>query len=189
MGGFWMFQGPERNGPREIHSEPPFLLISDQMSPWSTLSKAVVLVTRYAAHGSFGVQLNFRNCGKQFNVGGPSSTVDGVLHRVPSCGGERLDQSGASDAGLWWGGRCTVEDLKSQYKSQPTMALFFQGYSSWGPGQLDNEIRQHFWQSTQTIGTARGPGANDVLVPELAEAHWQRIRDKFFGERPMKLEF
>lgn len=131
------------------------LLISDPFLKDPNFQRTVILLCEHQVEGSFGFVLNrlqegvlsdwVHDClGCQFPVfnGGPVQK-DSIhfLHRKPELlgGVEIID-------GIYWGGDFVeVVKLINTEALKETEIRFFIGYSGWGEGQLEEEMRDKSW--------------------------------------------
>lgn len=132
------------------------LLISDPFLKDPNFMRTVVLICDHQEEGTFGFVLNrpYDQAlgdlitdleGSTFPVfyGGPVQ-LDTVhfLHRCPELipGGMEITD------GIYWGGDFEeVVSLLKEKKLKQSDIRFFIGYSGWGEGQLDNEMKEKAW--------------------------------------------
>ncbi len=136
--------------------EPGILLISDPFLKDPNFKRTVVLLCEHREEGSFGFVLN-----KSFDqeLGDLIKDVDGIrfpvydggpvqkdtlhfLHRCPA----RIPGGIELVDGIFWGG--DFEDvlrLLKEKELQQQDIRFFLGYSGWGEGQLDGELKEKSW--------------------------------------------
>ena len=127
----------------------PFLNDADFM-------RSVILLCEHEVQGSFGFvinkpsilnlgdlvqELSFLDC--EVFVGGP--VEQNTLHFI-YFGPQVVPGSKALAKGIWWGGDFSVlvQLLKSK-QLEITQVRFFIGYSGWGEGQLESELREDTW--------------------------------------------
>lgn len=132
------------------------ILIADPFLKDANFMRTVIVICEHQTKGSFGFVLN-----KQYDhhlnelisgveevdfpvyYGGPVQ-MDTIhfLHRRPDLitgGIEIID-------GIFWGGDFnTVVGLVNEHRLCETDIRFFIGYSGWGKGQLDSEMKQKSW--------------------------------------------
>lgn len=137
------------------------LLISEPFMTDPNFKRAVVYLAEHNPQGTVGFVLNqksgfllsdliddFENNEYQVYVGGP---VGGdSLHFIHTLGSEIYDAVEVSK-GVYWGG--SFESLKLVFASRQILEnqiKFFLGYSGWGSGQLENEIKQNAWMVTES---------------------------------------
>lgn len=76
-------------------------------------------------------------------IGGP--VQKDTLHFIHSLGSV-IDGAIQISENLYWGGNFqTLVRLVKDDEIKPTEIRFFMGYSGWGIGQLEDEIKQHSW--------------------------------------------
>jgi putative transcriptional regulator len=143
-----------------VEPGPGILLIADPFLKDPNFLRTVVFLCDHKEEGSFGFVLNrrYQNSigelipelqGNQLPVyyGGPVQ-MDTIhfLHQYPTeiPGGVELLK------GIYWGGDfdAAVNLLKSQQFDENKIR-FYIGYSGWGEGQLDNEMKEKTWLTVQ----------------------------------------
>jgi putative transcriptional regulator len=131
------------------------LLISEPFLPDPNFERTVVLLCEHNEEGSFGFVLNkpslikvnevmedLKNLQEQVFVGGPvqQDTLH-FLHR-----NESVDSASKILDGIFWGGSIESVVLLDDTGQLPGRDIrFFLGYSGWGPGQLDAELKEDSW--------------------------------------------
>jgi putative transcriptional regulator len=99
------------------------------------------------------------------HVGGPCKGPLMVLHDDPDASDRSVNE------GIHFSvGETNVERLVAD---PPPHTRFFLGYSGWGPGQLENEIRQGAWLATP---------ATPELVFESDTAVWKKLIAQAFDQ-------
>jgi putative transcriptional regulator len=118
--------------------------------------RSVVYITDYNQDGAIGFIMNrmleptmssiisdFTPGNFPVYLGGP--VANDTLHFVHSYGTE-IPESKPLSSGLWWGGDFDFLRLRAAGKGLDTgLIRFFVGYSGWGEGQLEQEIREESW--------------------------------------------
>lgn len=143
-----------------VDMAPGILLISDPFLKDPNFARTVVLLCEHREEGSFGFVLNktfdqelgdlIKDAeGIRFPVfdGGPvqKDTLH-FLHRCP----DKIDGGIELVDGIFWGGNFDDVLLLLKEKSiQQKDIRFFLGYSGWGEGQLDGELREKSWITRQ----------------------------------------
>ena len=148
-----------------IQPKENILLIADPFLKDDNFIRSVIYLCSHSEEGSFGLMLNklfdftLNNLVSGFEsfeipvfVGGPVA-LDTIhfLHQYPNL----IPDSKQLDDNLAWGG--DFETLKSLIISGAIdihKIKFFIGYSGWSAGQLQNEIKEKTWitsEVTQTI--------------------------------------
>lgn len=133
------------------------LLLADPYMGESQFKRAVILLCEHNNEtGTLGFILN-KNLNIKLNdliasfpdfetdvyYGGPVSTD--TIHYVHNVG-DLLPGSIQITNGLYWGG--DFEQMKTLISTgiiEPKNLRFFLGYSGWGAGQLQEEMREHSW--------------------------------------------
>ncbi len=139
-----------------IDITPGTLLISDPFLKDPNFLRTVVLLCDHQSEGSFGFVLNKRYEqsigdlmqdleGINFPVyyGGPVQ-VDSLhfLHQRP----ELIEGGLPLTDGIFWGGDFEqVIELLKENKLSKNDIRFFVGYSGWGEGQLEAELKEKSW--------------------------------------------
>ena len=143
----------------EYNKVPPkkgSVLISEPYSEDYFFQRSVVLLIEHDKSGSVGFVLNknlnkglkditdyFGKYNAGINLGGPVSNQNlYYLHKL----GYTIEGSVRVKTGLYWGGNFEViKELASLGKLNDDNIKFFLGYSGWGEGQLESEIKKNFW--------------------------------------------
>lgn len=167
--------------PSDVRPEPGQFLLSEPFlnDPW--FGRKVVFLCDHDEKGSLGFVLN-NGMGQNLNSllsdaerwsidhevhrGGPIHE-DSLffLHRL----GERVKGSIPVLPGLWLGGE--YEDLVLALEdggARQGDVRFFAGYSGWGAGQLDGEMRQRSWY------------VHDLALPEKLETVMNPVPEKLW---------
>lgn len=132
------------------------LLISEPFLPDPNFERTVVLLCEHNEEGSFGFVLNRPSLLKysdvidgvdDFNVslfiGGP--VQQDTLHFIHRAG-EIIEDSMEICPGVFWGGNYEqVQSLIDTKQINPNDFKFFIGYSGWGDGQLEMEMKEKTW--------------------------------------------
>ena len=146
-----------------IEPAPGILLIADPFLKDPNFMRTVVLLCEHRDEGSFGFVINrfyeyklnelINNAdGLEIPVyyGGPVQ-MDTIhfLHQYPN----KIEGSMEVSEGIYWGGDfASVLELLRNGEISPNKIRFFVGYSGWGEGQLDGEIKEKSWL---TVGATR----------------------------------
>lgn len=139
-----------------VDISPGLLLISDPFLKDPNFSRTIVLICDHQAEGSFGFVLNKlydRNLDElmpeleglkvPLYFGGPvqKDTIH-FLHNRP----DLIDGGLEIMDGIFWGGDFeTVIALVAEEKIKASDIKFFIGYSGWGEGQLEDELKSKSW--------------------------------------------
>lgn len=154
------------------------LLIANAMLQDPNFKRTVVLVCEHNENGTFGLILNrplelrledviedFGEWDAPLWLGGPVQTNTlHVIHRL----GDRIEGSQEVIDGVFWGG--DYEEIRELVRLKTVTSdelKFFLGYSGWGPGQLNDEMRSGSWYlSKATVQT---------VFTEPPEKLWGRV--------------
>jgi putative transcriptional regulator len=119
-------------------------------------ARTVVLLCEHQAQGSFGLVLNRAIPLRLSEVTGEELGWDAPLYRGGPVQENTLHfihrrpdldlESQQVLPGLFWGGNFDKASQLLKYKeADPNDFRFFVGYSGWGEGQLDDEIKRDSW--------------------------------------------
>ncbi len=139
------------------------VLLSEPLMGDFYFGRSVVLLIEHNSEGSFGLIVNkavdtrfndllpdFPEFDAQIYLGGPvEANRLFILHRL----GDQIGDSQEIIKGLYWGGN--MDDIKEMISLNlitPDKIRFFAGYSGWGAGQLESEMKRNSWAITQTSG-------------------------------------
>lgn len=162
-----------------IDPGPGILLIADPFLKDPNFLRTVVFLCEHKEEGSFGFVLNrqYENTldelipeleGHQLPVfyGGPVE-VDTIhfLHQYPDeiPGGHEVLK------GVFWGGdfEAVVNMIKNE-EIDPNKIRFYIGYSGWGEGQLDTEMKEKTWLTVKaTRKIVFHPDYNEIWKDSL----------------------
>jgi putative transcriptional regulator len=143
-----------------ISPAPGILLIADPFLKDPNFMRTVIFLCEHKAEGSFGFVVN-----KQFEqtldelmdgfdgyqipvfYGGPVQ-MDTIhfIHQYPDKipGGQQVMN------GIYWGGDFNMlTDMVKKGELDFSKVRFFIGYSGWGDGQLNNELKEKSWLTVQ----------------------------------------
>lgn len=166
------------------------LMASPQLAD-SNFSRAVVFMIEHDENGAFGVILNHPSdrtvrdvweeltdapceCLEPINVGGP---VEGPLIALHTAGD--LAESEVMP-GIYL--TAQRENLDQLVRRQGAPIRLFSGYAGWGGGQLEDELKQGGWISTEATRDAIFANAHDLwdqVGDEIAQGvlrHGAKIR-------------
>jgi len=168
-----------------VEVAPGKLLIADPFLRDPNFMRSVVFMCEHRDEGSFGFVLNRRyeqSLGdlisglesSDFPVyyGGPVQ-VDTIhfLHQRPDL------IPGAVEVidGIFWGGdfEIIVDHLKANRLTEHDIR-FFIGYSGWGEGQLEEEMKSKSWIT--------GEGTRNIIFPSNVENTWKEALRQLGGE-------
>ena len=130
------------------------ILIAEPFLPGSYFNRAIILLVEHSAEGAVGFILNkevdfpiqnfyeeFPNFDAEIYVGGPVNPD--YVYFIHTLGDEIPGSIRVMD-NLYWGGSFDVlKELVRDRKIKPDQIRFFLGYSGWGPGQLEEEIKEN----------------------------------------------
>lgn len=132
------------------------ILISEPFLSDNYFRRSVVYLTEYNASASIGFVLNkslnmkineviedFPDVDLTISLGGPVSTD--TIHYIHTLG-DLIPESIHIKDNIFWGG--DFKEMKSlflQKKVEKNQIRFFLGYSGWGEGQLEQELKQNAW--------------------------------------------
>lgn len=132
------------------------ILIAEPFLPGTYFNRAIILLVEYSQEGSVGFILNkpvhipINNFQKQFPgfeeklfIGGPVNTE--YLYFIHTLGDLIPGSMHIIDNLYWSGSFDTLSDMVQQKKIRADEIRFFLGYSGWGAGQLEQEIKEDSW--------------------------------------------
>lgn len=148
--------------------------------------RTVILITEHNEEGSVGFILNsqltvslgeaipeFSGIEANLYLGGPvQKELLNFVHRVP----ELIYDGMEITNGIYWGG--DYESLKSlsiigTLKQEDV--IFFLGYSGWGPGQLEDELKLDTWYVTDAV-------EDDIFNNYSEEDLWRKVLKRMGGK-------
>ena len=168
------------------------LLIADPFLKDQNFMRTVVLMCDHNSEGSFGFVLNklfdytldelitsFEGYPIPVYYGGPVD-MDTVhfLHQYP----ELIPDSQEVMKGIYWGG--DFEILTTLVKNNQidfSKIRFFIGYSGWGKGQLNDEIKEKTWLTV--------PSTLNLIFHEKSEDVWKDSLKHLGGEYEIMVNF
>lgn len=193
------FKSVPGHGPNAVHSprmigpnilnipgqrlkvRPGCLLIAEPFLADPYFRRAVVLLADHNDKGSFGLILNkpiplalsdaldnAPNFDGHLNLGGPveRNTLH-FIHRV----GDKIPNSALVCEGIYWGGNFDrAKELMSRGELTEADIRLFIGYSGWGAGQLDKEMKEKSWIVAE-------PKEELVFSPEPEQLWPEALRD------------
>ncbi len=131
------------------------LLLSEPSLPDENFERSVILLCAHDAEGSFGFVMNkpsetlvgsvlegFPDSDQVAFVGGPVGldTLH-LMHSFSSVAGAQQIIPGV----FWGGDPDEIKELAVLGRCRSERIRFMLGYSGWGPGQLDEEMRSNSW--------------------------------------------
>ncbi len=175
-----------------VEPAPGILLIADPFLKDPNFIRTVVFLCEHQQQGSFGFVLN-----KQFEqtLGELISNLEGnpipvfyggpvkpdTIHFLHQCP-ELIPDSLKVSNDIYWGGNFeTVTALIKSKSIGPDKIKFFIGYSGWGDGQLNNELKEKSWL---TVSATR----NLVFHTRFNEV-WKGSLQQLGGEYEIMINF
>ncbi|UBM57431.1 YqgE/AlgH family protein [Marinilongibacter aquaticus] len=167
------------------------LLIAEPYLGDPNFERSVVMLCEHNAEGSFGLVLNHKSnlslndavdeiyFDAPLYIGGPVeyNTLH-FIHRL----GDRIPDAVSLKNGLYWSG--DFEVLKSMLNSglvQSNDIRFFVGYSGWGKGQLEGEMKSNSWIIT--------PTDSEMIFDSDPEVFWRKVLRNMGGEYKVKSNY
>ncbi|UII30939.1 YqgE/AlgH family protein [Fulvivirga ulvae] len=160
------------------------LLISEPFLPDPNFERTVVLLCEHSDEGSFGFVLNkasavaldeivedIRDFSQPVYIGGP--VQQDTLHFIHKA--DYLEGGVEVGNGLYWGGN--FEQLMILIDTKQIKAddfRFFIGYSGWGSGQLEEELKAESW----IVANYATP---DLVFAENGENLWKVVLKQLGG--------
>jgi putative transcriptional regulator len=160
------------------------LLIAEPFMGDKNFDRSVVLLCEHNDRGTFGLVLNqstnltlgdvLENMYSEMPLflGGPveQNTLH-FIHRL----GQKIDGSIQVGEGIYWSGNFEeVRRLLNLGVIQATDIRLFIGYSGWGAGQLDKEMKQNTWIVTKTTA--------ETLFETPTKELWRAILKEMGGD-------
>lgn len=161
------------------------VLISDPFLRDPNFSRTVVLLTEHSPEGTIGFVLNHKLDLHLSRVlkdkklpktpvlqGGPVEL--NTLHFIHSLG-QIIPDSSQIAPGVWWGGN--FEHALSLIRRNEALIEhfhFFVGYSGWGEGQLEDELKEEAW----LVADIR---ANQIF-PQVSDGIWKDLMTGLGGQ-------
>lgn len=154
------------------------VLVSEPFLPDSFFNRTVVLLTEHTDKGSVGFILNkmvnvrineavegFGSFNERLSMGGP--VAPDTLHYLHTMG-NRVPGSLQVSEELFWGGDIdSVRQLINEKRAGYGDIRFFLGYSGWGEGQLERELKEDSW----LIGDA----ATELIMKYREPDVWKKM--------------
>lgn len=140
---------------QSIKPKPGQILIAEPLLNDANFTRSVVLLCEHTEEGSVGFVLNQATdiklgklieglpmTGPSLHSGGPVQTDTlHLMHRKPGLLGGRE----VAPVVYWGGSFDDLYELTQQHTYTDEDIRLFLGYSGWGPGQLDAEIKEGTW--------------------------------------------
>lgn len=132
------------------------LLASESLKD-PNFSSTIILICMYGKEGAYGLVVNrishmplseifdglqeIKNISREIFIGGPVQQTELQLIQLTST---QVEDAYKIADGVYMGGKW--DDIYSMIKSDPATTKLFLGYSGWGPGQLETEIKMNTWE-------------------------------------------
>lgn len=175
-----------------VDIEPGLLLISDPFLKDPNFLRTVVLICEHQPEGSFGFVLNklyhqnlddlmtdFQGLKIPLYYGGPVQ-VDTVhiLHKCP----ELIPGGAEISDGIYWGGDFEeVATLIKEKRLRNSDVRFFIGYSGWGEGQLEEELKQKSWITRES--------SSNIVFHKQTDQIWKESLKDLGGEYAQMINY
>jgi len=154
------------------------ILISEPFLADSFFNRTLVYLTEHTEKGSVGFIINksinirvndavdgFSGWDEKLTMGGP--VAPDTLHYLHTLG-EIIPDSVWISGDIFWGGDINaIKTLITSGKANEGDIRFFLGYSGWGEGQLERELKENSW----VIGSV----APDVVMKYREEDAWKKV--------------
>lgn len=164
--------------PEDKIPEKGKVLISEPFLPDTFFNRTVVYLTEHTDKGSVGLIINkminikvneaiegFSKWNDILTMGGPVGPD--TLHYLHTMG-EIIPESTPVSDGVYWGGDIDViRELIRAGEVRPGDIRFFLGYSGWGEGQLEDELKENSW----VIGNA----ATELIMDIRQKDAWKKV--------------
>ena len=164
--------------PEDKIPEKGKVLISEPFLADSFFNRTLVYLTEHTEKGSVGFIINksldirvndaiegFSSWDEKLTMGGP--VAPDTLHYLHTLG-EIVTDSVWISGNIFWGGNIDdIKELITGGKANEGDIRFFLGYSGWGEGQLERELKENSW----VIGTV----SPDVVMKYREEDVWKRV--------------
>lgn len=164
--------------PEDKIPEKGKLLISEPFLPDTFFNRSLVYLTEHNEKGSVGFIINkslnlrvndalegFPGWDQKLTMGGP--VAPDTLHYLHTLGEDVPDCTNVAD-GIFWGGNIEViKELISSGSVNSGDIRFFLGYSGWGEGQLEKELKENSWVIADTIP--------DVIMKYRKDDSWKMV--------------
>lgn len=137
--------------------KPGSVLISEPFTRDAYFKKSVILISEHNDEGTIGFILNkpvkvtlkdlikdFPDINTNVSIGGPVETNS--VHFIHSLGKKIADTKNIIDQIYWGGDFKKLIQLANLGLIDENHVKFFIGYAGWKPGQLAEEIKNHYWK-------------------------------------------
>lgn len=161
------------------------LLISDPFLKDPNFMRTVVLLCEHNTEGTFGLVLNRKT---EYTLGDLITNLEGItvpvfyggpvqtdtlhfIHQLPDLipGAQEI----AKD--IYWGGDFeAVTDLLINNQLNASKIRFYLGYSGWGSGQLDDELKEKSWLTEKAT--------KQLIFEKDEQSIWKKSLQQMGGE-------
>lgn len=156
------------------------ILLSEPFMADPNFKRSAVLICDHGDDGTVGFVMNkpldmsidaliadFPTFDSEVFFGGPVQTD--TIHYV-HCKGDILEESMEIVDGVYWGGNFSqLKTLIQEELISPKDIRFFVGYSGWGAGQLDDEMRLGSWVTAEMDA--------NYLFKSMPNELWQQVME------------
>ncbi|MDZ7737818.1 MAG: YqgE/AlgH family protein [Bacteroidales bacterium] len=164
--------------PEDKVPEKGKLLISEPFLPDTFFNRSLIYLTEHNEKGSVGFIINksininvtdalegFPGWNEKLTMGGP--VAPDTLHYLHTMGDLVPGSMWVSD-NIYWGGDIeNIKELISSGKAGAGDIRFFLGYSGWGEGQLEKELRENSWVIADV--------APEIVMKYRKEDSWKMV--------------
>lgn len=164
--------------PEDKVPEKGKLLISEPFLPDTFFNRSLIYLTEHNEKGSVGFIINksinikvtdalegFPGWNEKLTMGGP--VAPDTLHYLHTMGDLVPGSMWVSD-NIYWGGDIeNIKELISSGKAGAGDIRFFLGYSGWGEGQLEKELKENSWVIADV--------APEIVMKYRKEDSWKMV--------------
>lgn len=161
------------------------LLISDPFLKDPNFMRTVVLLCEHNTEGSFGLVLNRKT---EHTLGDLITNLEGItipvfyggpvqtdtlhfIHQLP----DLIPNSQEIAKDIYWGGDFeVVTDLLINNQLNASKIRFYLGYSGWGGGQLDDELKEKSWLTEKAT--------KQLIFEKDEQSIWKKSLQQMGGE-------
>ena len=164
--------------PEDKVPEKGKLLISEPFLPDTFFNRSLIYLTEHNEKGSVGFIINksininvtdalegFPGWNEKLTMGGP--VAPDTLHYLHTMGDLIPGSMWMSDNIYWGGDIDNIKELISYGKAGAGDIRFFLGYSGWGEGQLEKELRENSWVIADV--------APEIIMKYRKEDSWKMV--------------
>lgn len=164
--------------PEDKVPEKGKLLISEPFLPDTFFNRSLIYLTEHTEKGSVGFIINksinmkvddalegFPGWNEKLTMGGP--VAPDTLHYLHTMGDMIPGSMWVAD-NIYWGGDIeNIKEMISTGKAGAGDIRFFLGYSGWGEGQLEKELRENSWVIADV--------APEIVMQYRKEDSWKMV--------------